>query len=217
MDPSAPCPVPLDRSAAALRMECGALEAVIAHLQPADLQRPARHGWTTQLVLAHLVRSLTRLRQALTAPQPPDPQTSWLAYWSRHATEPATAARRARSFAASVNNRPVLRVWTEEWQSAVAEAAAAEPQRVLVTPRGSMRLDHFATTRVLEIVLSGLDLRHALDLEEVATPLALGVATAVLEGLLGRPRPDNLDDDVAFVLAATGRDWHPDPDLPVLG
>lgn len=215
MDPSAPCPIPLEQSIAALRLECGALEVIVGQLRPEDLARTTRFEWSVQLLLAHLVRGLHRLHAALTAPQPPQAQTTWLDYWDGERASDSAAAR-ARTFAKSINDRPVLGVWTQTWQRAVTEAAATDPARVLISPVGGIRLDHFATTRVFEVTVHGLDLRHALGLEEVATPVGLEVTTALLEALLGRPRPDDLTDNVDFVLAATGRAEHDDPHLPIL-
>lgn len=216
----APCPVPTDKSLAALRMECGALEMIIANARADDLARPTRlPEWSVQQLLAHLVRGIERIDAYLTAPIPPTPQIDWLGYWHqvREVGDPAGIARRAREFADRVNDRPVLTVWRTTWTTAVEEAAACEPDRLLTSPFGPMRLDHYLTTRVFETTVHGLDLRVALGLEEVATPLGLEVTAAVLEGLLAAPRPVDLErDDIAFVLAATGRTDHLDPDLPVI-
>lgn len=213
---SASCPIGLPRSLAALRLECGALERIVEQVRPAQLELPTRlQGGSVQLLLAYLVRSMGRLRESLGAPEPPEARTSWLDYWD---TPPSSSPskQRARAFAQAINDQPVLQVWTRTWQSAVSEAEVNDPARVLISPRGPIRLDHFATTRVLDVTLHGLDLRHALELEEVATPLGLEVTTAVLEELLAVPRPAELRDDVRFVLAAAGRVPHDDPAFPVL-
>ena len=216
MDPSAPCPVELDLSLAALRMECGALDVVIDRLRRAD--EPTRlPGWSVQHLIAHLVRQIDKVRTYLAAPIPPEPEVSWLDYWTRArgAADPGSIAKHAREFAAQINDRPIREVWRSTWQRSVEEAGTCEPGRLLRPPFGAMRLDHYLTTRVLEVTVHGLDLRAALGLEEVATPFALEVTTRLLDGLLDGERPEALDG-VPYVLAATGRVDHDDPRLPVL-
>lgn len=218
MEPLSPCPVPLSRSLAALRMECGALDPLVENLRPADLGRPTRLGdWTLQVLLAHIVRGVDRLRAYLAAPVPPEAEVTWLTYWDGIGDATAEdVSRRARSFVERIQGRPIPAVWDEASRRSIEEAEACDPDRLLLSPFGGIRLDHYATTRVLELTVHGLDVRRSLDLEEVATPLALEVSAAVLEARLGGRRPDGLRDDVEFVLAATGREPHPDPDLPTI-
>lgn len=214
-----PCPIPLAQSLAALRQECLALDPIIDDL-PQDL---AAHptpleDFTLQVLVAHLARGMSRFTAYLTLDIPSRPSVDWLGYWRAAAIEadPAGIARRARQYAAEIEGRPVPTVWRESWQRGLQLADAASPDRLLPAPFGAMRLDHYATSRVVEATVHGLDLRAALGLEQVATPAGLGVTTAVLEGLLPGARPEDLADDVPFVLSATGRRPHPDPRLPVL-
>lgn len=219
MDPDAPCPVAFERSVAALRLEGRALDPVVEAISEEQMRWPTRLGaWTVRELLAHLVRVPRRLTTYLTGPIPPQPETDWIGYW--HAArehDPASVAQRARTAAARMSDAELRTAWSRVWPEAAVEAAHSHPARALVGPFGAMRLDHYLTTRVVEVTVHGLDLRHALGLEEVATPAGLEVTCAVLEALLGLPRPVDLArDDLGFVLAATGRVRHDDPDLPVL-
>lgn len=215
-----PCPIVPQRALAAIRMEGDALSRVVAAMTAADLDRPTRLGdWTVQQLVAHLVRGVDRIPSYLTAPAPPEAATDWLDYWSQAAdSDPAAISRRAREFAQAINGRRVLDVWKQTVELAVGEASAAPPDRRVHTPFGGIRLDHYLPTRVLEITVHGLDLRAALDLEEVATPFALEITAEVLDGLLEGPRPADVPegDLVAWVLAATGRRASDDDRLPVL-
>ncbi|MBW3621225.1 MAG: maleylpyruvate isomerase N-terminal domain-containing protein [Actinobacteria bacterium] len=203
----------------ALRMEGDALAGVVAAMTADDLDRPTRLGdWTVQQLVAHLVRGIDRIPAYLAADEPPEAETDWLDYWSRAAeTDPAGVSQRAREFAQAINGRRVRDVWRDTLEVAVGEAHAAPADRLVGTPFGGIRLDHYLPTRVLEVTVHGLDLRAALGLEEVATPLALGITTEVLDELLEGPRPDDVGGDpVAWILAATGRRPSDDPRLPVL-
>lgn len=214
-----PCPVPLHQSVAALRREGRALDPIVEGLTPQDMRRPTRlDAWNVRELLAHLIRAPQRLTTYLTGPAPPEPEIDWLGYWqAAREQEPVSIAQRARSAAQRSSDDELRSQWAAAWPEATVEAAHSHPSRALVGPFGAMRLDHYITTRVVEVTVHGLDLRAALDLEEVATPAGLEVTCAVLEGLLGVSRPVDLArDDLAFVLAATGRAAHDDPDLPVL-
>jgi hypothetical protein len=85
-----------------------------------------------------------------------------------------------------------------------------------------MRLDEFVASRVVEAVVHGLDLTDALGRDPMATPEGVAVTAAILDDLLARKtvagRPAGLDDDMAWVRAASGRGpEHPDPRLPLIG
>lgn len=86
---------------------------------------------------------------------------------------------------------------------------------------GLMRLDDFMATRTVEAVVHGLDLTDALGRPPLAMPKAVPIAAALLDEVLARTkvpgRPaDLVDDDLAFIRAASGRGDHPDPRLPVV-
>lgn len=214
-----PCPVELERSTAAMRMECRAIATILAQLRGDVLSQPTRLGdWTVQLLIAHLIRGVDRVPAYLDAEAPDQADVDWLGYWSAvRVSDPGAVSERAREFAASINDRRVPDVWESAWQDAHARASTSPADRVIASPFGGIRLDHYLTTRVFELTVHGLDLRVALGLEEVATPLGLEITTTILDGLLDGPRPGDLDDDpVAYVLAATGRRPHDHPGLPLV-
>lgn len=218
--PTRSCPVDHDRSVRALVMELDALDAVIDGIGPADLARPTRcDDWSLELLLAHLVRGVDRLRAYLAEEFPTEPPSiGWLSYWTTIAVvaDSASITERARRFAAEVNNRAVSRVWKDVHERALQVVHAAPPDRGVPTPFGVLRLDHYLPTRVVEVAVHGLDLRHALGLEEVVTPEALQVTATVLDHLLPGDRAPGHEDDLDFVLAATGRRPSDDSRLPVL-
>jgi uncharacterized protein (TIGR03083 family) len=204
----------------ALVMELGALDAVIGSISAADLARPTRcPDWSLEVLLAHLVRGVDRLRAYLSEGFPDEPPSiGWLSYWTTIAVvaDSASITERARTFAGQVNNRAVSKVWTDVHQRALQVVHAAPPDRGVPTPFGVLRLDHYLPTRVVEVTVHGLDLRHALGLEEVVTPGALEVTANVLDNLLPGDRAPGHEDDLRFVLAATGRLASDDSRLPLI-
>lgn len=218
--PTRSCPIDHERSVGALVMELDALDAVIAAVNPADLARPTRcDDWSLELLLAHLVRGVDRLRAYLAEDFPTEPPSiGWLSYWTTIAVvaDSASITERARQFAADVNNRAVGRVWKDVHERALQVVHAAPPDRGVPTPFGVLRLDHYLPTRVLEVAVHGLDVRHAMDLEEVVTPEALSITATVLDNLLPGDRAPGHEEDLTFVLAATGRRPSDDSRLPVI-
>ncbi|MGH9035577.1 MAG: maleylpyruvate isomerase N-terminal domain-containing protein [Acidimicrobiia bacterium] len=85
-----------------------------------------------------------------------------------------------------------------------------------------MRLDEFVPTRVVEVVIHGMDLTDAVGRPPLNLPKAIPIAAEILEEVLarvkvaGRPA-DLVGDDLAFIRAASGRGEHPDPRFPVVG
>ena len=84
-----------------------------------------------------------------------------------------------------------------------------------------MRADEFVASRIVEAVVHGLDLTIALGREPVASPAGIAATAAILDDLLARRttgrRPGDLADDLTWVLAASGRQDHPDNRLPLIG
>jgi hypothetical protein len=84
-----------------------------------------------------------------------------------------------------------------------------------------MRIDEFAASRIVEAVVHGLDLTLALGREPMASAEGIAATAAILDDLLARRtvgrRPADLTDDLAWVLAASGRAAHPDNRLPLIG
>jgi uncharacterized protein (TIGR03083 family) len=86
---------------------------------------------------------------------------------------------------------------------------------------GPMRLDEFVATRVVEAVVHGIDLTDALGRPPLDMPTAVPIAAEILDEVVARTRvpgrpADLVDDDLAFIRAASGRGQHPDPRFPVV-
>lgn len=96
---------------------------------------------------------------------------------------------------------------------AVGEAPAFEPSPLI-------RVDDWVSGRVVEAVVHGMDLTEALGRPVMATTEGIAHTSHLLDDLLARlsdsGRPDDLDNDLAWVRAAAGRDHHPDARLPLI-
>lgn len=200
----------------AFAQECAATDETLSSVPSDAWARPALGSWNLAELVAHLVRGVTRvteyLPQAVTGP----PAADRVTYFRYDAdAEAPGVAQRAVQEAAGVDPATLPRRFTVGWMASVAAARAHGPEQVLTTFRGPMRLDEYVATRVLEVVVHHLDVRVALDLPPTPTPDASRLTMAVLEGLLGEPRPRNMGR-TRFIQAATGRLPVDDLRFPVL-
>jgi uncharacterized protein (TIGR03083 family) len=112
-------------------------------------------------------------------------------------------------------------VLEETFSRSVSESRALPPETVGSGYYAFMRLDEFASSRIVEAVVHGIDLTDALGQDSIATPAGIAYTAALLDELLARRtvpgRPAGLEDDLTWIRAASGRDPHPDPRLPLIG
>jgi hypothetical protein len=112
-------------------------------------------------------------------------------------------------------------VLAETFSKTISESRALPPSTVGSGYYALMRLDEFAASRIVEAVVHGIDLTDATGRDTIATAEGVAFTAALLDELLARRtvagRPAGLEDDMAWVRAASGRSPHPDPRLPLLG
>lgn len=183
-------------------------------------ERRALGQWTLRELVAHLFRAVTRVEAYLDQPVPhigPDVTLADRVEYFRFdlAAEAPAVAERARKDAVDLVPERAAADFDQAWRTCHARIAALPADHVTVTLRGPMLLNEYLATRVLELVVHHMDVRAALDLPPQSDPGAARLTMALLEGLLGGPRPRNLGR-TRFILAATGRVEADDPRLPVL-
>lgn len=112
-------------------------------------------------------------------------------------------------------------VLAETFGKTIEEARSVPASAVGPGYFAPMQVDEFVASRVVEAVVHGLDLTLALDRDPIATPQGIALTASILDDLLARRtvgrRPADLADDLAWVLAASGRAEHPDNRLPLIG
>lgn len=110
----------------------------------------------------------------------------------------------------------------ETFSKTIAESRATPPRAIGPGYYALMELGEFVASRIVEAVVHGLDLTDPLGMDPIATPEGIAITAGILDELLARRtvagRPGDLvDDDFAWIRAASGRGEHPDPRLPVIG
>ena len=171
-----------------------------------DWDRPGLGVWDLRSLVGHAARALVTVTTYLDTPAATEDLASPAAYLTgSSAVDPEVVAARGRQAGADLGDDPAA------WVSAAAERAvarvrAADPQALLTTVNGGMRLVSYLPTRTFELVVHGADVAVALGLEPDVPPAALreaaGLATEVV---LAQGRGQDL------LLTLTGRaDWPAD-------
>jgi uncharacterized protein (TIGR03083 family) len=189
--------------------ECRRVADLLLGLSEGDFARPTRcEPWDVKELTAHLYRSLFRVPSVLDAAPPPAADTDSVSYWQSYdvPTDSPVIAAHARETAATYSSGKELAVAFDELcHSALDRARSVDPGRLVHVWWGpNLRLDEFLTTRVLEVVVHGLDMTHALGRGPVATQAGIATVCATLRALLGREPPPRWSP-VEFVEKGTGR------------
>lgn len=201
---------------AAFTEECATIDATLATVAEDDWERPGLGEWSIAELVVHLLRAATRVNAYLDLDPGGPPICDRVRYFQFDlSAEAPHIAARARQEAAAIKPAELPVRFATGWRTSVERASLLRAEHVIATFRGPMRLDEYLATRVVELVVHHMDLRAALDLPPAATPAAGRLTTAVLESLLGSPRPRNLGR-TRFILAATGRIAVDDDRFPVL-
>lgn len=193
----------------ALDAECARLGEVLAALTDREAAAPTRCvPWDVAALAAHTVGALGRVRTALDEEAPPRAEVSAAGYYAPDARfSPEVDADRIDSAVraatrhgdAAEPGRRLRELWAD-----LEPRLRAEPEgRVVRTRHGdAMALEDFLLTRVLELVVHGIDLADALGRTPWTSPEGAGAVELLLFGEAGRP--DGLDAP-SSLRAATGR------------
>jgi uncharacterized protein (TIGR03083 family) len=209
----------MDAALDALAAEADDLGRLLDSVPDTAWQQPTRlPGWDVTTLVAHLARGLGRIAAYAATPLDTPPErdrVTYLRYDAAGMAADVTArAREAAQGATPASLRAALRAAVPAARAAVTGLA---PTTVIPSAIAPITLGEYLPTRLLEVCVHGLDLRHALGTPLLPTPGALASTIATLEGLLAAPRPAGLADDVTFVEAATGRRPVEDPRFPLMG
>ncbi|KIH98792.1 mycothiol maleylpyruvate isomerase [Streptomonospora alba] len=193
---------------AALDAEVAVAAPVLSGISAAAARRSTRCSpWGVLALAVHTAGALVRVCDALDGPRPPAARVSVLGYFRPDARfSPEVDARRISDAAEAADHadpgepgRALERTWRD-----LRPRVEAEPRGSVVRTRhgDAMALEDFLLTRVVELVVHGLDLADALEHEAWTAPPALeAVADLLLPAGTGGLEMSTLE----AVRAATGR------------
>ncbi|GAA1076116.1 maleylpyruvate isomerase family mycothiol-dependent enzyme [Nocardiopsis composta] len=198
---------------AALDAEIRELTGTLQGLTGKEARRPTRCApWDVAALAEHTVGAVHRPALMLDGVAPARAEVSALGYYSpdvrfsdRVNRERVDSAMQAAALRTDPGETG--RALEAAWLEVEPRLLAAPAGRTVLTRHGdAMLLDDFLVTRVVELLLHGLDLADALEREPWATPEALAIVQRLLfgdadPGPLGTAGLTGLD----AVRAATGR------------
>jgi uncharacterized protein (TIGR03083 family) len=179
---------------------------ILAGAIPADRwEAPGLDQWSVRHLTGHASRALVTVETYLDAGagQPVEITVDGiLDYYnvlSSGYADPAQIVARGRDAGAALGNDPAATLGAMA-ERVLARLDGADDGTPVPTPAGGMRLIDYLPTRIVELVIHGLDLARATALPARPDPGALAVTAAVLAGLTAQ-RPDA----GTVLLALTGR------------
>ena len=110
---------------------------------------------------------------------------------------------------------------SEQFREGVLEArqflAVVDESMRIVLPAWDVwiTIEDFLLGRVVELTVHGIDLSRSIGSPARPAASAASLVAKLLDGDFGEMRPDGLDDDVAWICVATGREAHEDERLPL--
>jgi hypothetical protein len=185
---------------------------------------PGSSPWTLAELAGHLDISIGITSMLLEDPRVGSPQRNAVDFFIFPVDAAADFYEYAFTMVEDKDEADLPSVLRKTFASAVHDARAA-PAGTLgefpgFEPYPLIRLDDWISGRVVEAVVHGLDLTDALDRPAMATPDGIAHTALLFDDLVLRlsdlRRPDDLHDDLLWVRAASGRDHHPDPRLPII-
>jgi uncharacterized protein (TIGR03083 family) len=184
------------------------VSALLAGLAPADLERPTRlPPWDVAHLVAHVYRAFERIPDSLA--QPPasrPPEADAATYWRAYERDDGSTQPRADSLVEQFGHEGVVAAFDGMWQRAADLLDGVDGATVVETWGPAMRIDDYTATRLVEVVIHGLDLADALDRPAVAAPDAVALVAHMLTALHGAPVPAALEwSQLEFVEKAAGR------------
>lgn len=171
-----------------------------------DWDRPGLGVWDLRSLVGHTARALVTVTTYLNRPAATEDLASAAAYLGSVGTvDPGLVAERGRQAGADLGADPVARVAVAA-ERAVTRVRAADPEALVETVSGGMRVASYLPTRTFELVVHGADVAAALGLDPDVPPAALREAAALAtQVVLDQGRGQDL------LLTLTGRaDWPAD-------
>ncbi|HEU4750445.1 MAG TPA: hypothetical protein VFT54_05245 [Acidimicrobiia bacterium] len=183
---------------------------------------PAQKPWTVFELAGHFDISIGLTRMLIDSKQEGQPGRDRISFFIFPRSEVAPVVYDyAYTMVEGKTPADMPGVLHETFSKTIEESRASAPDTIGSGYYALMRLDEFATSRIVEAVVHGFDLTDALGRDTIATSAGIETTARILDELLARRtvagRPADLRDDLAWVRAASGRAEHSDPRLPLIG
>ena len=175
-------------------------------------------NWSIGVLVGHITISL-KLSKMLNAAQPEahQPQISFREWMRRTSEFSDEIDLMSQGYAKKRSNQDLGEQFREGAQEARHFLDAVDESLRIVLPAWEVwvSIEDFLLGRVVELTVHGIDLSRSIGSATRPAASAASLVAKLLEGDFGDVRPDGLDDDTAWICAATGRETHEDDRLPL--
>ena len=165
--------------------------------------RPGLGAWDLRSLVGHTSRSLVTVTSYLDAPAEVENLSTAAAYvtatTAMAAAHVEAVAERGRQAGRDLGDDPVAAV-RQRATTALTKVRSADPEALITTIGGGMRVRNYLPTRTFELVVHGLDIADAAGLDVEIAPIALAEANALAAEAAVR-----LGHGVALLRGLTGR------------
>jgi uncharacterized protein (TIGR03083 family) len=152
---------------------------LVGRIDPAKLTGPGLGEWDLRALVGHtgraLITVLTYLDQPADSEDVPDPET-YFVLADRMNVDPTAIAERGRQAGAQLGEDPAAAV-RDLLAQVRTKVADADPNALITTIVGGMRVRAYLPTRTFELVVHGLDIATATGLDVDFSAHALAEAT----------------------------------------
>jgi len=213
----------------ALAGELNRVAQTLGSLTAVEWQRPTLlepvdpvPNWTVLELAGHLGYAMKMIDTLLSKESASPPALDRVSFYDQPKGLLAPLAyRTAADVVAYMTSAEILEFCVTTFFDALAKAHHADPAFVGWTVIGTIRVDEFIATRIVEVVVHGLDLAQALNRSLTPSTVALDCAADLLDSLNrrsdhGSSRPESLADNWLWVQVASGRRRHHDFPTPLL-
>jgi uncharacterized protein (TIGR03083 family) len=152
---------------------------LVDRIDPTTLSAPGLGDWDLRALIGHTGRALTTVVSYFDSPAAAEDVASPEAYFALVAqvkVDPAAIAERGRQAGTALGDDPAS-AFRDLVAQARAKVAATDPDALITTIAGGMRVRAYLPTRTFELVVHGLDIAAATGLDVEFAPDVLVEAT----------------------------------------
>ncbi len=195
----------------ALRGQSELLTQTLRGLSAEEWKKPSKlAGWDIFTLAAHTMRAPETIIRYGAKPVDEAAQLNHVSYYEFNGPDIAEGVSQRAIESAAKSSPETL---PDEFSQIMTEALALLDKwpgsTVIRSAFGTITLEEFIPTRIVELTIHGLDLFLALNQPAEYDVQALKITAEILDKLLSEPRPTALADDANFVAAASGRIPYP--------
>ncbi len=189
---------------------------LLKSLSEEDFTKPSRlPGWDILTLAAHTMRApAVVLSYGLNTVNETSARNRLNYYDFKGADIAEAVTQRAREAADATTAKTIANDFALVMAESTAFLETLSAETVIKVIFGTIAVEEYIPTRILEMVIHSLDITESLGIAPILHPTAEAVTVEIFEGLLLGERPAALADNIAFLEAGSGRKPYPGLVIP---